>query len=1272
MAESIDRVQIDIEANAIGTTRVFKQLEEHINIVKKALDTINVSKLVQAQKAINNANINSDALGMSKAEQNIKNSVNSIKASLAGLGAYANAAMNGDKSSQTSFERRVISIQSAIDVLKEKMGQLGNVKVPTPEMDSIQKKIEDTKSALDAFERKAQEMRDSGTNLTEKETYAEVLHSIREMSFRFDELKAKQDELVNSGKAWIYPMDQYREAVDKASASLSDMKTKVDAAAQQNIKPPGLKETKNDAKDAAKALNEFFKSHKNSYSLGSSIKKIGKELHNVADAAKKAVKNGFMKILKYGFGIRSIYVLFRRLRKAVVESFQELQNSGAFYETTRANIESLRAALTTLKYQFGAAFEPIFNAIAPALELFIQKLIEAMNAISAFMARLMGKSTYSKAVYNAAKYADNTGKAAKAQKELNKQLQGFDELNNLTTNDHNKGGSGSGSVADQSDAYYIEESVDNALGDWGKHLADLIKSGDWKAVGKTISTKLAESLESIKWDDIKRKAGNFGKNLADFLNGLIDPRLFGDIGKTIGEAINTGLTFFNEWGKGMDWENLGKSLASGFNEWLKAGNLPLLGETLHTWIAGGLDALITFLDEADFEELGKQLAEFIANLDIPDLVAKLAKLAVKILEALGEAIKGLWNNSDTKEKLVLAIVGILLALNFVGRLGGLASLILAGLASGFGTQGIAGAFGSMVGSSLAGQTVTATASGFSIKLAGVSLIMSGAMAIGAMAVGELEKNNIFDPNSTTRGHDIAVRGTQYGLGLSSLALGAGALKYIFSGGASKILPSALGFGKSAALPLLADVVGAELGNQIGKDFFSTVLNDKEVASYYDDYKGFGNIFDIDTYRGLGEIFGAVKDGTLGKAWNELWGDVGEFFYDFHQENRQALKEWLGFSDGVEGSETSMKDAWDSASQRLFQTTNSYRGLNTEAVGLSNTTKTLTSRTKAFGDETKNSSNKFKQGISGLSAMAQNVFGEAYTKGTQKWSGIGSWASQKSNEVKNGVSNLPSNMSNTFSNAYSQSTSKWSGLGAWASSTLNKVPSETRAKLNQVPSLWSQSFTSATNQGKTPISQFQSWLQRVNLDKKASVKADETSFSNVKKNYNDLVNKLQNKTVTINVQANGFSAIGSQIQSLSNQLSSLKYASTYQNLGTTNYGVRKFATGGIVSGATRAIVGEAGPEAIIPLTDGTLGSLSKLIVGEMVKPQVAQISSPTYSAWGSGDSSVSEQNALLREEVALLRQIAGKELTISSSEVFKATQAESNNYYNRTGNSPFLF
>ena len=136
-----------------------------------------------------------------------------------------------------------------------------------------------------------------------------------------------------------------------------------------------------------------------------------------------------MKLLKYGFGIRSLYVGFRRLRKAVVESFGELQKSGAFYETTKANVDALKTSLLTLKFQFGAAFEPIFNAVAPAIKTFIDNLVNAMNALSAFMARLTGKSTYSKVKWvNTA-----TGQAAKNAKELNKQLQKFDELNNLTT-----------------------------------------------------------------------------------------------------------------------------------------------------------------------------------------------------------------------------------------------------------------------------------------------------------------------------------------------------------------------------------------------------------------------------------------------------------------------------------------------------------------------------------------------------------------------------------------------------------------------------------------------------------------------------------------------------------------------------------------------------------------------------------------------------------------------------------------------------------------------
>jgi hypothetical protein len=64
----------------------------------------------------------------------------------------------------------------------------------------------------------------------------------------------------------------------------------------------------------------------------------------------------------------------------------------------------------------------------------------------------------------------------------------------------------------------------------------------------------------------------------------------------------------------------------------------------------------------------------------------------------------------------------------------------------------------------------------------------------------------------------------------------------------------------------------------------------------------------------------------------------------------------------------------------------------------------------------------------------------------------------------------------------------------------------------------------------------------------------------------------------------------------------------------------------------------------------------------------------YSSSSANENSymMSQQNELLREQNDLLRTIASKDVSISSRDVFKATQSEANNYYNRTGNSPFLY
>ena len=627
MADTIiDKVQVQIEATTKGTAQAFAMLDRQLSRLQNALNAVDTSKLQAAQQASKSISI--DSRGFSKEEREVVKALDRIKQAFAGMESYKNAALGGDTSSLTSFSRKAIHLQSDIDTLAERLRQLDDM------------------------------MQGGNVDSAMFQTYREQLAELQAA------LNGTQGEVESAVQA----MNEEKVTLDteESKSNLDILKEKAASAANKIASTIGRG-----------AINAF----KN---LASNIKKAASHMKDLASGTSGATgqfKRGFMTVLKYGFGIRSLYVGFRRLRKAVVESFGELQKSGAFYETTRANIEALKASLTTLKYQFGAAFEPIFNAIAPALQTLINYLITAANAISAFMAKLTGKSTYSKAVASANDLADATGGAAKAQKELNKQLQGFDELNNLSSNNPSGGGGGGGASGDSSAVTYVEESVENALGDFGKQLAEAIRRGDWHEVGAIINEKLCDAMESINWDKVYEKAQNFGKGLANFLNGLISPRLFGDMGMTLASAINTAFEFLNSFGTTFDWTNFGASIGTGISEFFRTADFKLYGETVHTWVAGILDAGIALLKNTDFEEIGKKIADFLNGLSISDIAAKLFVFASTLVGGIAKAIEGLWTNSDTSTKIGLAVIGLIAAANLTGLSAKLGSVVTSYLAA---------------------------------------------------------------------------------------------------------------------------------------------------------------------------------------------------------------------------------------------------------------------------------------------------------------------------------------------------------------------------------------------------------------------------------------------------------------------------------------------------------------------------------------------------------------------------------------------------------------
>ena len=246
--------------------------------------------------------------------------------------------------------------------------------------------------------------------------------------------------------------------------------------------------------------------------------------------------------------------------------------------------------------------------------------------------------------------SDALGDAADSAENFKATLLGFDELNVLNdisdtikgaTGDGGNGyGNGSGTGAGTGDDL---ANLGNLGGDSGieahmEKIESAYKSSidNLYDLGKYISDTLKKALDDIDWDAIYEKARNFGKGLAQFLNGLLQPDTFYSIGRTIANSLNTvvqaaiGFIFEFDWGnagdalnsglvgffKNIKWDEiqraadgLGRGIATTLNHLFTP---ELFGEVGNAF-AEALNTVFHFLDKFgrtfDFTNLGHSLAE---------------------------------------------------------------------------------------------------------------------------------------------------------------------------------------------------------------------------------------------------------------------------------------------------------------------------------------------------------------------------------------------------------------------------------------------------------------------------------------------------------------------------------------------------------------------------------------------------------------------------------------------------------------------------------------
>ena len=350
----------------------------------------------------------------------------------------------------------------------------------------------------------------------------------------------------------------------------------------------------------------------------------------------------------------TIFGAISQIKQAVKEGSDNLVQ---YSDTYNKSISGMVSSLLYLKNAWTAAFAPIINVVAPYVSAFIDMMARALSTVGQFMAALTGKgfvvqakkawkdygASIADTSKNASKGLNNTNDAAK---KLKKTIFGFDELNVLTSNDDtgSNGGSGSGSGSgggytgpSPSDMFETIK-VPDSMKDLADKFKEALAKSDFTDIGRMISDKLSNALESIQWNKVYRHAENFGKDIATFLNGLITPRLFYDLGKTIANSINTAFHAANAFAVNFDWSNLGTSLAASIIGFFRNWDAGLTAETFSHFGTGLIEAIKSFVDTLNgnqiFYTIGQKLVDFIFGIDWGQLTYDVVGLSLSLLNAL--------------------------------------------------------------------------------------------------------------------------------------------------------------------------------------------------------------------------------------------------------------------------------------------------------------------------------------------------------------------------------------------------------------------------------------------------------------------------------------------------------------------------------------------------------------------------------------------------------------------------------------------------------------
>lgn len=642
MGTEVDSLEVKVEASAKSANAELDKLIAKIKEVKQGLSTVmgkdfSFNSTKSLEKDLDNIADKADSIGKKK----VKIDVDDKKV----------------KKAAKSYDELLEKYKNSKLMVDFKVNDLG-VKELAKMQENISQKLKNTMQGInDTMERK-------GTSFISGDAWEKQIQKAQQYKNLLNEIKSIQ---VQS------PVSQGGEETRQRFSSIVPDSDK--GIAEETKEASKLSKILSGTQKVSKSLSTTFGNMGKTVSGVASKAKDLKNL--ITRTNKSGGQMSMGRMLGMSLVFSTVFSALSAINNAIKEGSNNLvQYSSDYNKSISGIVTSLLYLKNAWAAAFAPIINvvgPYISAFIDMLANAMNKVAQFMAVLTGKTAVVQAKKAwkdYGKTLTSTGSSAKKAGSdAAKAAKDFESYTLGIDELNiqPKTSSSSSSGGSDGSSGAytgpDVSEMFETTEPT-KAISDYAKRLREAFKAQDWTSLGSIMAEGVNAGMQKLydifDWNKHGEKITYFCNAFTTTMNSLVDNIEWPLMGATIAAGVNTVfntaqllITGFNwtnlgtgigtaistgiqniDWGtigytlgayfmiswntllgvlRELKGEDIGMALANAFNGALDSINLGTIGESIGRMVALVIESIRTFIQNANWKELGSQIIDGIKN-----------------------------------------------------------------------------------------------------------------------------------------------------------------------------------------------------------------------------------------------------------------------------------------------------------------------------------------------------------------------------------------------------------------------------------------------------------------------------------------------------------------------------------------------------------------------------------------------------------------------------------------------------------------------------------